>query len=104
MSSPVRPSGYYSSILLRQVGIPDIYNTRITEVFDIIVADQIWFRCDFGACFYYSKSDIISLFYFLFQYSRRHIDFPSVDEEIQSWPIFLLLYCCHKRNLFAWLD
>jgi hypothetical protein len=106
MSSPVGPAGCYSSNPLKLEGIPDFYdiNTQIIEVFDVIVADQIWLRCHTRACFYYEKSNILSLYYFLFHYSRSHMDFPSIDEDIKSWPLFLLLYCFHKRNIFVWLD
>jgi hypothetical protein len=106
MSSPVGPTGCHSTNPSTFGEVPefDEKKTKIIEVFDIIVSDQIWLRCHTGSCFYYNKSDIISLYYFLFQYSRRHKRFPSIDEDIQTWPVFLLLYCCHKRNVFVWLE
>lgn len=110
MSSPVGPAGCYSSNPHIWVDPPNFYDvkTLITEVFDIIVSDQIWLRCHTKACFYYEKSDILSVYYFLFQYSKTHEDFPKVDVDedgaLKSWPQFLLLYCCHKKNVFIWLN
>jgi hypothetical protein len=106
MTSLTLPTGCHSTqpSTFGEVYKFDEKKTKIIKVFDIIVSDQIWLRSDSGAYFCFKKSDISSLYYFLFQYSRRHKRFPSIDKDIKSWPLFLLLYCCHKRNVFVWLE
>lgn len=48
---------------------------------------------------YYWKKDFLSAFFLLFQ----KLNWES-SIVLPYWDSFLLMYCCHKKNRFVWLE
>jgi hypothetical protein len=48
---------------------------------------------------YYWKNDFLDAFFLLFQKLNW-----EASVELPHWESFLLLYCCHKINVFVWLN
>lgn len=47
----------------------------------------------------YWKNDFLHAFFLLFQKINW-----TASVELPHWESFLLLYCCHKKNIFVWLE
>lgn len=105
MLSPVGPIGVQLTNRLN-VSLRHVQNVLQTLQFDttVFIAEvkknkyNIWLTGP-NYSLIYCKKEFCSSFFLLFQKINWE---ASVN--VTCWPAFLLLYCCHKKNMFVWLE